>query len=284
MAANVEMDEQIIETFCDEIRESIFDIAKELLNTENFDVHIEQLFKEGKSPKFHDNTVGCVKFNSSSDNFIASIYRVRLSTTDGSQTASLFFKMAPDNQLKRSLLQIHDTFVREAFVYEVVKCHHLFMWTQISDIDTVLMGDSGKCKHLQVLPYFRDFQHLKRVHKDGFSEYPICYKSITTEPIETMFFEDMTQADFTMVDKDEITSEHILLTMKALGKYSNVESMVPCDFMQNNKRILLFWIGKFHAISLALKDQEPEKFAEILSGLNEIFFVSGAESIFADQM
>lgn len=33
-----------------------------------------------------------------------------------------------------------------------------------------------------------------------------------------------------------------------------------------------------------MKDQEPEKFAELLNGLNEIFFVRGENSVFADQI
>lgn len=35
---------------------------------------------------------------------------------------------------------------------------------------------------------------------------------------------------------------------------------------------------------MQLKDQEPEKFAELLNGLNEIFFVRGENSVFADQI
>lgn len=42
------MDGELIETFRDEIRESIFDISKILLKTENFQVLIEPLFTDGK--------------------------------------------------------------------------------------------------------------------------------------------------------------------------------------------------------------------------------------------
>lgn len=43
------MDGEIIEMFCDEIREAIYDIGKKLLKTEtdNFVVSIEQLFNDG---------------------------------------------------------------------------------------------------------------------------------------------------------------------------------------------------------------------------------------------
>lgn len=91
-----------------------------------------------------------------------------------------------------------------------------------------------------------------------FHEYPVCYKSITTEPIECLFLENMIESDFMMIDKSGMTPEHIMLVLRVLGK--------------------------FHAISFALKDQEPEQFAEILNGLNEIFFVRGVSSTFADQI
>lgn len=86
----------------------------------------------------------------------------------------------------------------------------------------------------------------------------MCYKTITTETIETIFLEDMNDSEFMMIHEDEITPEHILSVMRILGR--------------------------FHAISFALKDQEPEKFAELLNGLNEIFFVRGINSVFADQI
>lgn len=51
---------------------------------------------------------------------IGVIYRVRFNTIDETQTSSLFLKVAPNNELKRNLLQIHDAFVREAYAYDVV--------------------------------------------------------------------------------------------------------------------------------------------------------------------
>lgn len=59
----------------------------------------------------------------------------------------------------------------------------------------------------------------------------------------------MVEKNFIMINQEDITSEHILLVMRALGK--------------------------FHAVSFALKDQEPEKFSEIVNNLEEIFFVRG---------
>lgn len=59
----------------------------------------------------------------------------------------------------------------------------------------------------------------------------------------------MVEKNFVMINQKDITIDHVLLVMKTLGK--------------------------FHAVSIALKDQEPEKFSEIVDNLEEIFFVRG---------
>lgn len=41
------MEGELLETFCDEIQETIFDVGKDLLKTENFKVNIEPLSVEG---------------------------------------------------------------------------------------------------------------------------------------------------------------------------------------------------------------------------------------------
>lgn len=100
---------------------------------------------------------------------------------------------------------------------------------------------------LQILPYFRLFQESRHVPRvNGFYEYPRCYKAIQAEQMECLFFQDLAERRFTMIDKNDLTVEHILLVMKS--------------------------IGKFHAISFALKDQQPEKFEEIASELHEPMF------------
>lgn len=75
------------------------------------------------------------------------------------------------------------------------------------------------------------------------------YKSIDTELKECLFLQDLSRDNFAMVDKKAVTVEHILLVMKTLGK--------------------------FHALSFALRNQQPEKFAEIISGLQETLFLHG---------
>lgn len=65
---------------------------------------------------------------------------------------------------------------------------------------------------------------------------------------ECLVLEDLTVNGLRMIDhrKETITANHVELVMRS--------------------------IGKFHAISFALKDQQSEKFTELKENLNEIFF------------
>lgn len=68
----------------------------------------------------------------------------------------------------------------------------------------------------------------------------------------------MVEKKYIMINQNNVTFEHILLVMKTLGK--------------------------FHAVSFALKDQEPDKFDEIVNNLEELFFVrDGPMSIHVNQ-
>lgn len=101
----------------------------------------------------------------------------------------------------------------------------------------------------KVLPYFREFEQSKGViaEENGFIEYPKCYQTVDTEPNESVFLEDLSQRSFKMIDKstEEVTADHVYMVMKLLGK--------------------------FHAISFALKDQQPEKFEDLTSNMDELF-------------
>lgn len=101
----------------------------------------------------------------------------------------------------------------------------------------------------QVLPYFREFEESKGVilEENGFIEYPQCYRTLDIEPSECIFMEDLSVRGFKIIDRctEVVTADHVRLGMKALGK--------------------------FHAISFAMKDQQPEKFSELASNLSELF-------------
>lgn len=99
----------------------------------------------------------------------------------------------------------------------------------------------------QVLPYFRKFEESKSVvsEEHSFTEYPKCYRTIDTELSEGVLLEDLGARGFRIIDRynEEVSAAHVYLVMKALGK--------------------------LHAISFALKDQQPEKFKELSSDLSE---------------
>lgn len=92
--------------------------------------------------------------------------------------------------------------------------------------------------------------------EDGFHEYSLCYKSIDAEPIECLFLQDLTKSSFSMIDKRAVTMDHILLVMQALGK--------------------------FHAVSYAIKDQQPDKFSKLTSKLQEHIYRHGHNSDLAE--
>lgn len=84
-------------------------------------------------------------------------------------------------------------------------------------------------------PMFKKFQEEKGivVKNDGFYEVPECYKSLTDDQNEGLFLEDVRVTKFHMFDRFQNTTfEHVSIVMKTLAKY--------------------------HAISLAIKDQKPE--------------------------
>lgn len=84
--------------------------------------------------------------------------------------------------------------------------------------------------------------------KEGvFNEYPKCYSTITEAPAESLLLEDLSVRGFKIIDRysEETSADHVYLIMKALAK--------------------------FHAISFALKDQQPKQFVELASKLKENF-------------
>lgn len=84
--------------------------------------------------------------------------------------------------------------------------------------------------------------------KESFNGYPECFSWHDADMNECLVLEDLTIKGFKMIDhrKETITAKHVELVMRS--------------------------IGKFHAISFALKDQQPVKFTELKGNLNEIFF------------
>lgn len=92
---------------------------------------------------------------------------------------------------------------------------------------------------------------------DGFNECPKCYFSISEELSESLFLEDLRSRKFEMINQrqEPITFDHMSLLLKA--------------------------IGKFHAISLAIKDQQPTKFEELSRLAFEQYWIIFSDPFFA---
>lgn len=100
----------------------------------------------------------------------------------------------------------------------------------------------------QVLPTFAAFQQEKGLSlEDGFCEYPKCYG--------------------TLDDKENDRFVIVLEDLKAKN-YQLFDKLLPADF--NHVKLFAESLGKFHAVSFALKDQRPEEFAKF-KHLKDVF-------------
>lgn len=100
------------------------------------------------------------------------------------------------------------------------------------------------------MSFFYNFQLSKGIipNEYGLSEYPKCYANISEEFSESLFLEDLKTRDFDVINirEEALTFEHVSLVMKSLGK--------------------------LHAITFALKDQEPDKLKTLTSLVAERFW------------
>lgn len=121
------MAENLIEEFRPEIREALFDVAEEVLQTKECKIRIEPGSKKGNNLSGSEELF--IFLNSfPGDNFLGIVYRATCSTEDESNAINLFVKMAPEDETKRNLMRIHDCFLRECYVYKEVtipKCLNL---------------------------------------------------------------------------------------------------------------------------------------------------------------
>lgn len=182
------------------------------------------------------------------NNFIGIIHRVIFTKLDedgneNGPAANLILKVAPQNLLRRSQFVVRPAFEREIYSYEKVSmCHGL-----IKKFKKFLM----KCHFvfLQILPAFRHFEQSKLddFEQFGFTEYPKCYRTVELNINEGLIFEDLAVRGFTTIDRrtEEVTVDHLRLVMQSLGK--------------------------LHAISFAMKDQQIQKFKELAANLSEVF-------------
>lgn len=95
--------------------------------------------------------------------------------------------------------------------------------------------------YTMVLPAFTNFQKQKNIDKsNGFYEYPKCYHA--------------------QLDRKSLETIIIMEDLFAQG-YRNFTKTTTVDYMHSRK--IMIELGRFHAISFALKEQQPEKFEEL---------------------
>lgn len=105
-----------------------------------------------------------------------------------------------------------------------------------------------------VMPRFAKFQEENNVPKeDQFSSYPKCYAAISDDESEqyAIIMEDLRPQGFKMWNK---------------AKPARIE----------NIRLAMQELGKFHGLSIAMKDQRPDEFAEFqqIKDISQLFFQS----------
>ena len=141
------------------------------------------------------------------DNYLGIMYRVEVIDIEENKTVtSLIIKLSPENRSRRDSADTHTCFIREINFYE-----HIY-------------------------PIYEKFQKDKGidVEKDGFHHTPHCYKTLSEELYEGLYFEDLKANGFEMFDRlKEVTKEHVLLVMQTLAK--------------------------MHAIFFCIKDQNPKE-------------------------
>lgn len=124
------------------------------------------------------------------DNYIGVIYRAEI-VHENSVKLSIIIKLPPDNQARRDEFFLHRSFVNEADFYQ------------------------------SLYPLYRKFQINKgiAVEVDGFHQIPMCYKSLTAEPHEGLYFEDLKTRGYEVYDRSKgLTKEHVFLVMDVLAK------------------------------------------------------------------
>lgn len=86
----------------------------------------------------------------------------------------------------------------------------------------------------EILPIFKKFQLTKdKKIENGFYEYPVCYSSSMVKLDEALFFEDLKVTGFHMYNR-------------------HIEASYP------HSKLIMEVLGKFHAVSYAIKDQNPD--------------------------
>ncbi|KAG5677969.1 hypothetical protein PVAND_007681 [Polypedilum vanderplanki] len=166
--------------------------------------------------------------SSKGDNYNGIVYRVQV-IKDNEIKLSLIVKLPPDNPSRREEFLVHKSFIQEADFYDYL------------------------------YPLYRKFQekHGICVETDGLYEIPKCYKTLTEEPLEALYFDDLKVHGFQMFDRTkELTREHVLIVMKALAKmhatYFSIKDQNP-ELVDKYRSIKDFILMQCHREEAAMK-------------------------------
>jgi Ecdysteroid kinase-like family len=199
------------------------------LPNEVFNRALDEIIEENlhKSPESFN--IECSAGSSKGDNYMGIIYKIVVkSKEDDAEKLNVILKVAPENEARREMCNANMVFNREIDFY--------FSLNEI----------------------YKTFQASKgvNVESDGFRHVCKCYKSIKDPPHEALFLENLKAKGYDMNDRfKDLTREHVLLIMKALGK--------------------------FHATGFAIKDQNP-KLIENWFDLKDVFLVNEGVKSFSD--
>lgn len=96
----------------------------------------------------------------------------------------------------------------------------------------------------------RQFEQSKGIDRNGFVEYPKCYRTIDIESNESIILEDLAHRSVTTIDfsTGTITADHVNLVMRSFAK--------------------------LHSLSFSIQDQQPKKLKELVSNFTEPILVN----------
>lgn len=182
------------------------------LPAEAYNETLKKIIENNLKSPLAECDVKIVPGSAKGDNYIGVLYRVTATNPSG-EKMNIIVKLPPQNEARREQFFARPCFIRESDFYD------------------------------NVMPMYKQFQQEKGIdiENEGFNQVAECYASLTDEPFEGLFFQDLKAIDFDMYDRlKDPTIEHVNVLMKS--------------------------IGKLHALAFAVKDQKPElmqKYAEM---------------------
>uniref|UniRef100_A0A182TQB9 CHK kinase-like domain-containing protein n=1 Tax=Anopheles melas TaxID=34690 RepID=A0A182TQB9_9DIPT len=143
--------------------------------------------------------------------------------------------------------QLLKVFIREADRELVVLCK-LLPESEMRKQQGIPLFDRETVAYMQILPLLTKFQDEKALakHLPRFENVPRCYYAKTT------------------LDKMESV---IIMEDLRLQAYRMWDKANPVDF--EHARLLMATLGRLHALSFAMKDQQPEEFAQAIETLDQ---------------